>query len=75
MRAYPRPLHRQATLISALNVWALSVRGCELFHADVHAGNLLVLEDRHRDPEAVPQPPGMQWISRRNMSCPWLLVR
>lgn len=35
----------EATLISALNVWALSVRNCELFHADVHAGNLLVLED------------------------------
>ncbi|CAE8619323.1 unnamed protein product, partial [Polarella glacialis] len=35
----------EATLINALNVWALSVRGCELFHADVHAGNLLVLTD------------------------------
>lgn len=35
----------ELTLISALNVWALSVRRCELFHADVHAGNLLVLRD------------------------------
>merc|ERR1719222_1836682 len=35
----------EATLVAALNIWALSVRGCELFHADVHAGNLLVLED------------------------------
>eukprot|EP00929_Paragymnodinium_shiwhaense_P087281 TRINITY_DN47512_c0_g1_i1.p1 TRINITY_DN47512_c0_g1~~TRINITY_DN47512_c0_g1_i1.p1 ORF type:complete len:655 (-),score=168.37 TRINITY_DN47512_c0_g1_i1:200-2164(-) len=35
----------EATLISALNVWALSVRNCEIFHADVHAGNLLVLRD------------------------------
>jgi len=35
----------ERTLITALNVWALSVRGCELFHADVHAGNLLVLQD------------------------------
>lgn len=35
----------EATLIAALNVWALSVRECELFHADVHAGNLLVLQD------------------------------
>ena len=26
-------------------VWALSVQKCEFFHADVHAGNLLVLED------------------------------
>lgn len=34
----------EATLINALNVWALSVPG-ELFHADVHAGNLLVLRD------------------------------
>eukprot|EP00419_Tripos_fusus_P050700 CAMPEP_0172836548 /NCGR_PEP_ID=MMETSP1075-20121228/26551_1 /TAXON_ID=2916 /ORGANISM="Ceratium fusus, Strain PA161109" /LENGTH=550 /DNA_ID=CAMNT_0013679783 /DNA_START=85 /DNA_END=1737 /DNA_ORIENTATION=+ len=35
----------EGTLITALNVWALSVRGCDIFHADVHAGNLLVLED------------------------------
>lgn len=35
----------EATLVSALNVWALSVNRCEFFHADVHAGNLLVLED------------------------------
>jgi len=35
----------EQTLINALNVWSLSVRGCEIFHADVHAGNLLVLED------------------------------
>jgi len=35
----------EGTLINALNVWALSVRNCELFHADVHAGNLLVLKD------------------------------
>lgn len=27
-------------------VWALSVQKCEFFHADVHAGNLLVLEDK-----------------------------
>jgi len=35
----------EATLVTALNVWALSVQRCEFFHADVHAGNLLVLED------------------------------
>eukprot|EP00903_Cladosiphon_okamuranus_P020311 g18636.t1 len=35
----------EATLISALNTWTLSVMNCEFFHADVHAGNLLVLED------------------------------
>eukprot|EP00929_Paragymnodinium_shiwhaense_P038832 TRINITY_DN20467_c0_g1_i1.p1 TRINITY_DN20467_c0_g1~~TRINITY_DN20467_c0_g1_i1.p1 ORF type:complete len:316 (-),score=63.43 TRINITY_DN20467_c0_g1_i1:250-1197(-) len=34
----------EATLVAALNVWALSVSKCEFFHADVHAGNLLVLE-------------------------------
>ncbi|CAN0240112.1 unnamed protein product [Ascophyllum nodosum] len=35
----------EATLVSALNTWTLSVMKCEFFHADVHAGNLLVLED------------------------------
>ncbi|CAJ1408990.1 unnamed protein product [Effrenium voratum] len=35
----------EGTLVNALNVWALSVQKCEFFHADVHAGNLLVLED------------------------------
>ncbi|CAK9074367.1 unnamed protein product [Durusdinium trenchii] len=35
----------EQTLINALNVWSMSVRGCEIFHADVHAGNLLVLQD------------------------------
>eukprot|EP00434_Breviolum_minutum_P030436 symbB.v1.2.026915.t2/scaffold2727.1/size72105/2 len=35
----------EQTLVNALNVWALSVQKCEFFHADVHAGNLLVLED------------------------------
>eukprot|EP00440_Ansanella_granifera_P041961 gb/GFBE01045490.1/.p1 GENE.gb/GFBE01045490.1/~~gb/GFBE01045490.1/.p1 ORF type:complete len:544 (+),score=161.53 gb/GFBE01045490.1/:1-1632(+) len=35
----------EATLVNALNVWSLSVQKCEFFHADVHAGNLLVLED------------------------------
>jgi len=35
----------EQTLVNALNVWSLSVQSCEFFHADVHAGNLLVLED------------------------------
>jgi len=43
IRAYSA--NPEATLIDALNVWALSVRNCEIFHADVHAGNLLVLRD------------------------------
>ncbi len=35
----------EGTLITALNTWSLSVVLCESFHADVHAGNVLVLED------------------------------
>lgn len=35
----------EGALITALNTWALSVVLCESFHADVHAGNVLVLED------------------------------
>ena len=35
----------QATLISAMNTWFASLMLCEIFHADVHAGNLMVLED------------------------------
>ena len=35
----------EATLITALNTWTASVIGCSSFHADVHAGNLLVLQD------------------------------
>lgn len=35
----------EATLIAAMNTWFASLTQCEFFHADVHAGNLLVLED------------------------------
>lgn len=35
----------EATLVNALNVWFGSVLACESFHADVHAGNLIVCED------------------------------
>ncbi|CAM9363395.1 unnamed protein product [Sphacelaria rigidula] len=35
----------EATLITALNTWSMSVMMADSFHADVHAGNLLVLED------------------------------
>lgn len=35
----------EATLISALRTWSLSVAVNDIFHADVHAGNLLVLQD------------------------------
>eukprot|EP00600_Ochromonadales_sp_CCMP1393_P008713 CAMPEP_0174971194 /NCGR_PEP_ID=MMETSP0004_2-20121128/9846_1 /TAXON_ID=420556 /ORGANISM="Ochromonas sp., Strain CCMP1393" /LENGTH=512 /DNA_ID=CAMNT_0016221095 /DNA_START=192 /DNA_END=1730 /DNA_ORIENTATION=+ len=35
----------EGTLVSALRTWALTVSLNDKFHADVHAGNLLVLED------------------------------
>ncbi len=37
--------HPEQTLISALNTWFASLMACESFHADVHAGNLMVLTD------------------------------
>lgn len=33
------------TLISALNTWFSSLMLCDFFHADVHAGNLMLLKD------------------------------
>ena len=35
----------EQTLISALSTWAMSVTENDRFHADLHGGNLLVLED------------------------------
>lgn len=35
----------ETTLINALNTWFGSVMYCDTFHADVHAGNLLVMAD------------------------------
>lgn len=35
----------EGALITALNTWSLSVVLCESFHADVHAGNVLMLQD------------------------------
>ena len=35
----------EETLVSALRTWALTVATNDVFHADVHAGNVLVLED------------------------------
>ncbi|KAJ8605390.1 hypothetical protein CTAYLR_002411 [Chrysophaeum taylorii] len=35
----------ETALVNALNTWAASVLTCDFFHADVHAGNLLVLDD------------------------------
>lgn len=34
-----------ATLITALNTWFSSLVSCDFFHADLHAGNLMLLED------------------------------
>ena len=33
------------TLVSALNTWFSSLMLCDFFHADVHAGNLMLLKD------------------------------
>lgn len=35
----------ERTLITAMNTWFASLTQCEFFHADVHAGNLMVLDD------------------------------
>lgn len=35
----------ERTLIMAMNTWFASLTQCEFFHADVHAGNLMVLDD------------------------------
>lgn len=43
IRAYTA--HPEKTLITALNTWFASLLYCDFFHADVHAGNLMVLED------------------------------
>ncbi|KAI2495999.1 ABC1 family-like protein [Fragilaria crotonensis] len=35
----------ESIIVNALNVWTASVQNMPFFHADVHAGNLLVLRD------------------------------
>ncbi|WP_148860973.1 ABC1 kinase family protein [Marinobacter fonticola] len=35
----------ERTLITAMNTWFSSLTQCQFFHADVHAGNLMVLRD------------------------------
>jgi len=35
----------ERVLINAMNTWFASLTQCEFFHADVHAGNLMALED------------------------------
>jgi len=34
-----------AALFESLNVWFSSLMGCDYFHADLHSGNMLLLED------------------------------
>ncbi|KAJ1447134.1 hypothetical protein M885DRAFT_212306 [Pelagophyceae sp. CCMP2097] len=41
-REYGADFDAEQTLVNALNTWTMSVVECEFFHADVHAGNLLV---------------------------------
>lgn len=45
VRAYTGSSSPETALVAALNTWMASVVGCESFHADVHAGNLLILRD------------------------------
>jgi len=35
----------QQILGAAFETWLKSISGCELFHADLHAGNIMILED------------------------------
>jgi aarF domain-containing kinase len=37
--------HPQRIIGAAFETWMASIAGCELFHADLHAGNLMILED------------------------------
>ncbi|MEE4379112.1 MAG: AarF/UbiB family protein [Candidatus Competibacteraceae bacterium] len=43
IRRYTR--EPEETLLAAMNTWFASLLFCEFFHADVHAGNLMVLTD------------------------------
>jgi aarF domain-containing kinase len=44
-KATNNPEMGQAAIITALNIWTTSVMKMPWFHADVHAGNLLLLDD------------------------------
>lgn len=35
----------ESALMQALDTWFLSLRQCQLYHADLHAGNVMMLED------------------------------
>jgi aarF domain-containing kinase len=44
-KATKNPEMGQQAIITALNIWTTSVQKMPWFHADVHAGNLLLLDD------------------------------
>lgn len=44
-KATNNPEMGQQAIITALNIWTMSVMKMPWFHADVHAGNLLLLDD------------------------------
>lgn len=37
--------HPEQALIDALNTWFASLTQCQIYHADLHAGNVMMLED------------------------------
>merc|ERR1711865_1349695 len=44
-KATQDPMGGQKAITTALNIWTMSVSQMPWFHADVHAGNLLLLND------------------------------
>ena len=40
-----RTEHPDIAVINALNTWLASLLQCQIYHADLHAGNVMVLED------------------------------
>lgn len=40
-----RSPHPEQALIDALNTWFLSLTQCQIYHADLHAGNVMMLDD------------------------------
>ena len=44
-KMYGQDFDAERTLLNALNTWSLRCLSCDFFHADVHAGNLLAMED------------------------------
>lgn len=40
-----RSANPESALIDALNTWFLSLTQCQIYHADLHAGNVMMLDD------------------------------